>query len=105
MSTGARTPSEATHVFRRPIPKYRRHHRVIPVIDASQKDSVPRLPHWDSPNRCCVPRKILPLEARMTNLDTGTGANASGARRVRDSTVRLVCNFGLGLVLCLSVST
>jgi pimeloyl-ACP methyl ester carboxylesterase len=41
----------------------------------------------------------------MTNLDTGTGANASGARRVRDSTVRLVCNFGLGLVLCLSVST
>jgi hypothetical protein len=45
------------------------------------------------------------MEARMPNLDTGTGGNASGARRVRDSTTRLVCNYGLGLVFCLSLPT
>jgi pimeloyl-ACP methyl ester carboxylesterase len=39
----------------------------------------------------------------MPNLDTESGGTASCARRVRDSTVRLVCNYGLGLVFCLSL--
>jgi len=41
----------------------------------------------------------------MPNLDTESGGTASCARRVRDSTVRMVCNYGLGLVFCLSLPT
>jgi pimeloyl-ACP methyl ester carboxylesterase len=41
----------------------------------------------------------------MTNLDTETGGNASGAPRARDSTARVLCLYGLGLVFCLSLPT
>jgi len=41
----------------------------------------------------------------MTNLDTEIGSTASGARRTRDSTARVVCLYGIGLVFCLSLPT
>jgi pimeloyl-ACP methyl ester carboxylesterase len=45
------------------------------------------------------------MEARMTSVRTQTGATACGGCRARDSTVRLVGIYGLGLAISLSLTS